>query len=385
MRRPLRILTIDIGTGTQDILLFQSDRTVENCFHLIMPSPTIIFARRIQQATQRGDRLVLMGVTMGGGPCHWAARDHAAAGYPTFATADAACTFDDDLHRVEEMGIQIIAEEEAVHLAKQPGTTVLTLQDFDSAALCQALQAFDVEPDVDAIAIAVFDHGAAPPDTSDRLFRFAFITRAVEQRPHPSAFAYLVEDLPPALTRLAAVGHSARAFNATAPILLMDTGAAAALGTLDDPAVARADNVILANIGNFHTLAFHLVHGQICALFEHHTGLLDRARLETLLERLAAGSLTNAEVFDDNGHGALQLPAAHNRMPSQGTFPLLAVTGPRRELLHGSRLHPYEAVPHGDMMLTGNFGLLRALAEKIPDYAEAITDVLDGHISSAPW
>jgi hypothetical protein len=50
----------------------------------------------------------------------------------------------------------------------------------------------------------------------------------------------------------------------------------------------------------------------------------------------------------------------------------LTVIGPRRALLAGSRLHPYLAVPHGDMMLAGCFGLLRALAARVPAFAPAI-------------
>jgi hypothetical protein len=42
----------------------------------------------------------------------------------------------------------------------------------------------------------------------------------------------------------------------------------------------------------------------------------------------------------------------------------LIVTGPRRELLAGSELPAEFAAPHGDMMLTGCFGLLRALRER---------------------
>jgi hypothetical protein len=57
-------------------------------------------------------------------------------------------------------------------------------------------------------------------------------------------------------------------------------------------------------------------------------------------------------------------------------MPLLAVTGPRRELLRGSALAPYEAVPHGDMMLAGCFGLLRAVAARLPETAGAIAGVL---------
>ncbi|HZR40179.1 MAG TPA: hypothetical protein VFB12_08695, partial [Ktedonobacteraceae bacterium] len=57
---------------------------------------------------------------------------------------------------------------------------------------------------------------------------------------------------------------------------------------------------------------------------------------------------------------------------SSDGFPFLAVTGPRRELLRGSQLHPYEAVPHGDMMLAGCYGLLRALADQNPAMAPLI-------------
>src|SRR5258708_14157422 len=70
------------------------------------------------------------------------------------------------------------------------------------------------------------------------------------------------------------------------------------------------------------------------------------------------------------GHGALQVGAVS--APPE----LLTVIGPRRALLEGSRLHPYLAVPHGDMMLAGCFGLLRALAARVPAYAPAIEDQL---------
>jgi len=41
-----------------------------------------------------------------------------------------------------------------------------------------------------------------------------------------------------------------------------------------------------------------------------------------------------------------------------------AVTGTQRAKLRASALQPYFAVPHGDMMLSGCFGLVWAFAEK---------------------
>src|SRR5215813_5256648 len=120
MSEALRILAVDVGTGTQDILLFESDKTIENCFQMVMPSPTVIMAERIKRATANGSPLLLTGRTMGGGPCGWAARDHALAGFKVFATPDAARTFDDDLAMVEQMGVQIVTEQAAADLALRP-------------------------------------------------------------------------------------------------------------------------------------------------------------------------------------------------------------------------------------------------------------------------
>jgi uncharacterized protein (DUF1786 family) len=379
MNTPTRVLAIDVGTGTQDILLFESGRTIENNFKLIMPSPTVIVAERIKRATAAGQPLLLTGVTMGGGPCHWAARDHALAGHRVVVSAEAARTFDDDLTQVEKMGFEVVSEVEAERRRAMNNLLHIEMQDFTAQAIISAFQAFDVSPRVDALAIAAFDHGAAPPGISDRRFRFDFIEETVRRAPVPSAFAYLATSTPPSLTRLRAIATSAARYTRLSgsaediPLLLMDTGSAAALGALEDPLVRGQREALLCNIGNFHTLAFHLRDGRIVGIFEHHTGEITRPQLEDMLTKLAHGTLTNDEVFYTSGHGALILA-----QPTEpGTpFPFLAVTGPRREILRGSILKPYEANPHGDMMLSGNFGLLRALADQLPDLAAGIEEAL---------
>jgi uncharacterized protein (DUF1786 family) len=375
-RKRKRVLAVDIGTGTQDILLFESDRAIENCFQMVMPSPTVIVAERIHHATAEGRPVLLTGRTMGGGPCGWAARDHAQAGFACYATPDAARTLDDDLTMVEREGLIVVDDAEAIRIREREGARLveIAMRDFDGGAIYTALTAFGVDPDVDAVAVAAFDHGAAPPGVSDRRFRFDAITERVRERPDAQAFAYRADDLPADLTRLAAVAADATLYGGgDTPVFVMDTGAAALAGALEDPVVRSHEECLVANIGNFHSLAFHLRNGDILALFEHHTGLLDRAKLEGYLRELAAGTLTNERIFDDSGHGALTL-ASH--IPMHGATPFLAVTGPRRELLRGSSLAPYEATPHGDMMLAGCFGLLRAVAALDGDFAPAVAGVL---------
>lgn len=357
----MRALAVDIGTGTQDILLFDSEVELENCVQMVLPSPTQMVATRIRRATADGEALLLTGVTMGGGPCAWAAEDHLRRGLEVYATPDAARTFDDDLARVERMGVRVVDERDA-----PAGLRRVELRDFDYDAIAAALCQFGIEPALDFVAVAVFDHGAAPPGVSDRAFRFEYIAETVVQN-DLAAFAYLRDDVPPRMTRMAAVAATAPG---DVPLMIMDTGPAAVLGALDDARLRAAEAAIVANVGNFHTLAFHLSAGRVVGLLEHHTGELTIDRLERYLRELADGTISNAEVFADKGHGALIVdrPAAR---PD-----LLAVVGPRRSLLAGSALRPYFAVPHGDMMLAGCFGLLRALARKRPDLAPDVEKAL---------
>lgn len=357
MSRP-RILAIDVGTGTQDVLVFEAGTLVENAVQLIMPSPTALVAQRVKEATADRVDLVLTGVTMGGGPDHWAVEAHLKAGLRVYATEDAARTFDDDLERVTAMGIRIVDGPNGAGNARR-----LELRDVYTAELMTALGAFGVSTEFDAVAVAVFDHGAAPTGVSDRRFRFDYLCEQVDRGIGLTGFGFLADEIPERMTRMRAVASS---WTGSEPLFVMDTGPAALLGALEDARVRSVDRVIIANLGNFHTIAALLVGRQIHGLLEHHTGELTEAKLEDYLDALAAGTLSNQAVFDDMGHGALQ--AGTVSAPPE----LLTVIGPRRGLLDGSRLHPYLAVPHGDMMLAGCFGLLRGLATRVPAYAPAI-------------
>jgi uncharacterized protein (DUF1786 family) len=356
-RFSLRVLTVDIGTGTQDILLFDSDLELENCPHIVAPSPTQVVARRVRAATRSGRPLRLSGVTMGGGPCSWAIEDHLRAGLPVHATPDAARTLDDDLDRVTALGVTLIDDADVVADAIS-----VSMHDLDLDSITAALNALGAGDGFDVLAVAVFDHGAAPPGVSDRAFRFAYIAEIVRQD-DLTAFAYRAADVPDRLTRMKAV---ARCAPHGLPTVIMDTGPAAAIGALEDTQLAKAASALVVNVGNFHTLAFHLEGHSIVGLFEHHTGELTQAQLEVYVEQLAAGTIDNAAVFADMGHGSLVTGR------SAGVPDLVGVIGPRRSLLHGSRLRPYFAVPHGDMMLAGCYGLLRAVASRLPWTAEAI-------------
>ncbi|TAK67190.1 MAG: pyruvate formate lyase-activating protein [Dehalococcoidia bacterium] len=365
----MRILAIDVGTGTQDILLFDSTGPVENSVKMVMPSATQIAASRVRRATAAGRPVLLTGVVQGGGPCSWAVEDHLRAGGQAFATAEAALTFNDDLAEVEAMGIRLVSTDEA---ARQDAVEHVVLGDIDLSAVRRALAAFDVSPRFDGFALGCLDHGASPPGYSDRLFRFEHLRRVVGARNDLRAFALLPDEIPNYLTRARAVVDAAMRED-EAPVVFLDTGPAAALGALQDPRVAAADEQLVLNLGNMHALAFHLRGTRIVSLYEHHTGELSAEQIVDFSERLVAGQLSHEDVFDSKGHGVFY---AAEGVRGDGQLPLVAVTGPQRGKIRGSRLDPYFATPHGDMMISGCFGLLHAFAEKYPSHAGEIAAAL---------
>ena len=398
----MKILTVDIGTGTQDIYLYDSNLDIENGFKLVLPSPTMMIHRRLKQWLPSRTPLLLTGHQMGGGPSAWAIEEYARAGIPVYMTASAATTLNDELDKVEALGIQIVGEDEAKRLASNVAS--LELKDFDFELISKTFNDYGVSlKDLEAIAVAVFDHGNAPPGISDRQFRFDYLDERIRTRNSLSSFIFPSTDVPKMMTRLQAVADSAGELHC--PLVVMDTAPAAVLGANFDPVVANRKQKIICNVGNFHTLAFRLGENGIEGVFEHHTGEIDLAKLESLLSSLADGSLRHEDVFDDMGHGAL--------MYSQDKFEFgrdefdVVVTGPRRSMFNLEsdsllshiqqqsaglqRLRPYFAVPFGDMMIAGCFGLLAATAEIMPNLAETINRSLRGDAgqsrrgSAAPW
>jgi uncharacterized protein (DUF1786 family) len=378
----MQILAIDVGTGTQDIFLYDSRLDLENGLKLVLPSPTMIIYRKLQAATRHKQAVLLTGVIMGGGPSQWAAEDHVRAGLSVYATPEAARSFNDDLEAVREMGITIVSQDEAAHLGDE--VVRLEMGDFYFPAIARTLECFGVSLDgLAAVGVAVFDHGNAPPGYSDRQFRFDYLDRRIRQENRLSAFAYRSQDIPAIMTRLQAVADSAGGVDA--PLVVMDSAPAAVLGASFDPEVATRKRLLVANVGNFHTLAFRLGETGIEGVFEHHTGLIDLPKLESFLRALADGSLKLETVFEDHGHGALIY--SPDPLPLDESGFGVAVTGPRRNMLRRSSLNPHFAVPFGDMMITGCFGLLAAIADVLPELAEPIRASLrsEGGSGTPPW
>jgi uncharacterized protein (DUF1786 family) len=342
--KPERILAIDVGAGTQDILVWEADQPMENSVKLVLPSWTTILARRVEEATREGRPIFLTGNLMGGGPIVSAMKRHLRAGYPVYVTPRSALTIRDSLEQVRGQGYTILPEGERP--PADPDLLTLHTRDVDLDVLRKALAPLDIVIP-ETVAVAVQDHGECL-EGSNRRFRFQLWEAFVERGGRMIDLVY--REPPACYTRMQAVQRDAPG------AILMDTGPAALWGILEDERATahREEGFILVNVGNQHTLGVLLRGERILGLFEHHTVLMDAQKLRRLIDDLRAGTLTNDEVYADNGHGA----TIHPDYVPGGGFDFVAVTGPRRQMVEG--LGYIFAAPYGDMMLTGCFGLVAA-------------------------
>ncbi len=350
MSTPQKILAMDIGSGTQDILIYEEGTPVENCVQMVLPSPTRIVAQEIVRATRRRQDIFLSGNLMGGGPSTRAAENHLRAGFKVYATEIAALTFRDNLDEVRAQGVRITRKP-----AK--GAKEIRLRDVDWPSLKRALKPFGIPLPPSPWAIAVQDHGFSPR-SSNRRFRFRYWEKFLLSGGRMVDLIYRTP--PPSMTRMAAVQRDAPG------AAVMDTCSAAIWGALCDPFVKRyqPEGLIILNLGNQHTLGAFIEGNRVWGIFEHHTGLLNREKIRSIVDRFPRNLVSNEEIFQDGGHGAAFHPDYAQRRGRR----FVAVTGPRRALIDG--LGYYLAAPHGNMMLAGCFGLVAALQAKLGSWSD---------------
>ena len=60
----MRILAIDVGTGTQDIMIYDTQKELENSIKLVLPSPHLYISQQIREIE---NDIYFKGEIMGGG------------------------------------------------------------------------------------------------------------------------------------------------------------------------------------------------------------------------------------------------------------------------------------------------------------------------------
>ncbi len=353
-----KILAIDVGAGTEDILLYDEAKNVENCVKMILPTPSIVHAASVGHATKLGKDLFIKGYTIGGGEFANSVIRHLTKGFRVIMTESAAYSIRNDLNEVSQLGIEVWRGEAP---PKAFSGDVLNITEINLNELDDFLSRKNVHvSDVDVVAIAVQDHGASPRGMSNRRFRMKKMMEQLSRKRRPEELAFKEDEVPRYLIRMNSAVRAAKNQLPKSKVIVMDTSLAAIAGCLEDPVAAGEDSVLAVNMGNGHTVAALILKGEIGGILEHHTELLTPRRLKRLLRDFADGKLTNEDVFSDGGHGL-----AFARKPlGFSKIDLIAVTGPNRHLIEKAGIEAHFASPAGDMMMTGPMGLVAAAKKK---------------------
>jgi uncharacterized protein (DUF1786 family) len=358
-RRSVRkILAIDIGAGTEDILLYDEAKNVENCVKMILPAPSIVHAASVDRATMLGKGIFVRGYTIGGGEFASSVMRHLEKGFRAIMTESAAYSIRNDLDEVEQIGVEVCRGEEP---PEGFNGEVLDIGEVNLKELDSFLSKRNVNlSDVDVVAIAVQDHGDSPKGMSNRRFRIEKMREQLSRSKRPEDFAFKEDEVPEYFIRMNSAVRASKSQFPNSKVIVADTSIAAISGCLQDCVVAGEESVLAVNLGNGHTTAAIVLKGEICGIAEHHTQLLTPKRLTRLLKDFADRELRDEDVFNEGGHGV----AFARKLPSFSKIGLIAATGPNRHLIEKAGVEAHFAVPAGDMMMTGPMGLVAAAKRK---------------------
>jgi uncharacterized protein (DUF1786 family) len=315
----------------------------------------------VRTIAERADRLpgdlIVTGCEMGGGPVTAVLRQRAET-KEVVASVSAAATLHHHLDQVRAWGITVVEDAEAQKLLRRKRHAHLVLEDVEADRLERIVAGFGVPFEFDAVAVCVQDHGVPPPGVSHLDFRHSIYRERLDARPQPYGLLFAAAEVPPVLNRLRSAARSAGQLPAR-EVYVMDSGMAAVAGAALDPHAPAGRPFVVLDVATSHTVCAALAAGELAGVVEYHTKDITRERLEGLLEELVEGRLDHRRVLSEGGHGAYI-----RRAVGPEALQTIIATGPKRRLVHGSRLPMTFGAPLGDNMMTGCVGLLESLRRR---------------------
>ena len=148
-----RVLTVDVGAGTMDVLYFDV-RSGEH-FKAVVKSPVASLAQEVERAS---GGLLILGNEMGGGAVSRAVKERA-RDTDVVMSLSASPTIHHDLDRVRSAGIRVVEDESAEAMAREGRHSVVEFGDLPIDRLREIVNGFDVPFAFDAVGVCAQDHG----------------------------------------------------------------------------------------------------------------------------------------------------------------------------------------------------------------------------------
>ncbi len=344
-----RYLMLDVGAGTLDMLVYDTDHDLH--YKAVVRSPVRVLA---DESRSTPGNLVVTGGEMGGGPVSQALIERAKTARVAMTTASAA-TIHHDPNKVAGHGIDLVEDEEAERLKAHDDFQHVRLGDLQPERLRKLVEGMGVPFRFDAVAVCAQDHGVPPLGVSHLDFRHQLFTAALKKEPKPQALMYRSDEVPATMNRLTTIARDALQLP-TERVYVMDSGMAAILGASMDQLARGKGAIIVLDIATSHTVGAAMQRGELLSFFEYHTRDITVGRIDELLKDLPEGRLSHRQILNEGGHGAYSRETV-----DFADVELILSTGPKRRLIASSSLPVSPGAPWGDNMMTGTTGLLEAL------------------------
>jgi uncharacterized protein (DUF1786 family) len=347
-----RILMVDIGAGTMDVLWYDTETDLH--YKAVVKSPVKYIA---EKAAELSGHLLISGVEMGGGPVTGVLKKRA-LNAEVVMSESAAATLHHNPDMVRSWNIDIVADEKVEELNLDDRYSHLVLGDLDSGRLRQIVEGFGVPFEFDAVAVCAQDHGVPPAGISHLDFRHNLFQERLAGNPYPHALLYKRDEVPSQMNRLSSIAKTA-ADIPTKEIFVMDSGMAAILGGSMDILADKKERVVILDVATSHTVGAAMLGDELAGFFEYHTSDITLERLEALLVGLCDGEIDHSRILAEGGHGAFRRTSIGFK-----DIDVIIATGPKRRLVEPSTLPISYGAPLGDNMMTGTVGLLEALRRR---------------------
>ncbi len=349
----MKLLLIDIGAGTMDILWYDLKENIH--YKIVSPSPVLTISDKIKNSQKD---LLITGVEMGGGAVTHALIEKVRQGREIIISKSASKTVHHDPDRVKGRGLIVIDDSKAEDLIGSQRYQHIEFKDIDHEGIKALLRYMGIPLPPEIVGICAQDHGIPKDGMSHLEFRNHVFKRALSDSPYPHSLLYERSEIPPFLSRLKSISLCAEHFGAE-EIYVMDSGMAAIMGACVDPEAYIKRRRLIMDVATSHTLCATLDGDELMGFFEYHTVDITTAKIETLVHRLLDGTLSHREVLSEGGHGAWVRKGIGIDNPE-----IMLLTGPKRQILKESSLSFKYGAPLGDNMMTGTVGLLESIRRK---------------------
>ena len=344
-----RFLMIDIGAGTMDILVYDTQTDLH--YKAVVKSPVPHLA---EKTAAIAGNLLVVGSEMGGGPITRVLMERARDAEVVMSLS-ASATLNHDVQKVKSWGIKVVADDRADTLRGKKEYSLITLSDLEPVRIEQIVKSFGVPYAFDAVAICAQDHGVPGPGVSHLDFRHNMFAACLNEKPYPHTLLYGSDGVPATMNRLKSIANTAAQLPAD-EVYVMDSGMAAILGASLDGRCRNKKRFLVLDIATSHTVGAALAGDELAGFFEYHTQDITLERLEQLLRDLADGNISHERILAEGGHGAFLRQAV-----GFSAIETIVATGPKRKMIIGAKLPVEFGAPWGDNMMTGTVGLLEAL------------------------